>query len=201
MQPSLPFTDAGRTGIPPVRRGGESPWRRRHLVRLAFGLATAILIANALIGDRGLPANLRMQREYRELAETVATLKAANRRLRREAERLRSDPAAIEEVARRELGLIRPGERLFIVADHRAPASLERDPSGDRRADHRAPASLERDPSGDRRAPRGIARKNPATGDLIASNRSAMIVEPSGDNAPAGPFDAADRLTRGGAVR
>ena len=137
-------------------------------MRLAFGLATAILIANALIGDRGLPAHLRMQREHRELAETVETLKAANHRLRREAERLRHDPAAIEELARRDLGLIRPGERLFIVTDHRAPASLEPDPSGGRPA------------------PRRIARNNPTTEDLTASNRSAMIIEPLGDDIPAG---------------
>ncbi len=137
-------------------------------MRLAFSLATAILIANALIGDRGLPANLRMQREHRELAATVEALKAANRHLHREAERLRNDPAAIEEMARRDLGLIRPGERLFIVADRRAPASLEPEPSGGRPA------------------PRRIARNNPATEDLTASNRSAMIVEPSGDDIPAG---------------
>jgi cell division protein FtsB len=30
---------------------------------------------------------------------------------------LKEDPAAIEEVARRELGLIKPGERLFILKD------------------------------------------------------------------------------------
>ena len=171
-QPSLPFSDAGRARIPPVRRGGERPWQRRHLVRLAFSLATAILIANALIGDRGLPAHLRMQREHRELSETVTTLKTANRRLRREADRLRHDPAAIEEVARRDLGLVRPGERLFIVADHRAPAALER-----------GPADGPRDPG-------RIAPRAPSSGDLTATNRSAMIIEPSADN------DPADRTTR-----
>jgi cell division protein FtsB len=30
---------------------------------------------------------------------------------------LREDPNAIEELARRELGLIRPGETLFIIKD------------------------------------------------------------------------------------
>ena len=33
------------------------------------------------------------------------------------ARRLREDPSAIEEQARRELGLIKPGEVLFIVKD------------------------------------------------------------------------------------
>jgi cell division protein FtsB len=30
---------------------------------------------------------------------------------------LRENPQAIEEIARRELGLIRPGEKLFIIKD------------------------------------------------------------------------------------
>ena len=137
-------------------------------MRLAFSLATAILIANALIGDRGLPANLRAQREHRELAETVAALKAANRQLHREAERLRNDPAAIEEMARRDLGLIRPGERVFVVADRRAPPPVERGPVGGRRA------------------PPRMARNSPATGGLIASNQWGMIIERLDDNAPAG---------------
>ena len=34
------------------------------------------------------------------------------------------DPTAIEEIARRELGFIRPGERLFIIRDV-TPASRE----------------------------------------------------------------------------
>ena len=37
--------------------------------------------------------------------------------MREEARRLREDPSAIEELARQELGLIKPGEKLFIVKD------------------------------------------------------------------------------------
>jgi cell division protein FtsB len=33
------------------------------------------------------------------------------------ARRLREDPSAIESVARRDLGLIKPGEKVFIVKD------------------------------------------------------------------------------------
>ena len=136
--------------------------------RLGFGFAAACLIAHMLLGERGLPANLRARQEYRELSETVETLKATNRRLRREAERLRNDPAAIEALARRDLGLIRPGERIFIVTERRAPVPVEHEPAD----------------GGD--APRRLARNNPATGGLTASNRSRMIVEPSGDDDPVG---------------
>ena len=43
-------------------------------------------------------------------------------KLRETARRLREDPAAIEEIARRELGLIKRGERVFIVKDLPSPA-------------------------------------------------------------------------------
>lgn len=60
---------------------------------------------------------LRARRQYDELAASIERQKAENARLREEAQRLRDDPSAIEELARRELGLIRPGEKVFIVKD------------------------------------------------------------------------------------
>ncbi len=60
------------------------------------------------------------------LAERIADLRAENDALREKARRLREDLTFIEEVARRELGLIRPGERVFII--HPAPG--EADPLG-----------------------------------------------------------------------
>ena len=48
-------------------------------------------------------------------------MRAENAGLRLQAQRLREDPSAIEELARQELGLIKPGERLFIVKDVAPP--------------------------------------------------------------------------------
>ena len=48
---------------------------------------------------------------------SLARSRSENARLREQARELREDPAAIEEIARRELGLIRPGEKLFIIKD------------------------------------------------------------------------------------
>ena len=60
---------------------------------------------------------LRARRQAEELAATIARQRAENARLREEVRRLNEDPAAIEEIARRELGLIRPGEKVFIIKD------------------------------------------------------------------------------------
>ena len=86
----------------------------------------AVTIIDGLVGDRGLLAMLRARQAHDELAATIARQRAENLRLRDEARRLREDPAAIEEIARRDLGLIRPGEKIFIVKDV-APPSAEKD--------------------------------------------------------------------------
>ena len=80
-----------------------------------------VLIVDALVGDRGLLAMLHARRQYDELSNAIARQRAENARLREEIRRLQEDPSAIEELARRELGLIRPGERVFIVKDLKTP--------------------------------------------------------------------------------
>ena len=77
----------------------------------------SVIAIDGLVGDRGLLAMMRARREYDTAAAAVAGQRAENARLREEARRLREDPAAIEEIARRELGLIRPGEKVFIIKD------------------------------------------------------------------------------------
>lgn len=91
--------------------------RSRTIARAVLFLAAAVIMLDALAGDRGLLAMLRVRREYRELAATVARAHAENAKLAEQARRLREDPAAVEEVARRELGLIKPGEKVFILKD------------------------------------------------------------------------------------
>ncbi len=62
-------------------------------------------------------ATIRARREYTELSAQISRTRTENARLREVARGLREDPNAIEELARRELGLIRPGETLFIIKD------------------------------------------------------------------------------------
>jgi cell division protein FtsB len=97
-----------------------TPNRSGRTRRIAFGLLMflALVIAvDGLVGDKGLLTILRARQEYDDLSATVAHERAENAGLRDEARRLRDDPATIEEVARRELGLIKPGEKVFIIKD------------------------------------------------------------------------------------
>ena len=77
----------------------------------------SLLVVNALFGEKGLIESMKVRHQYRELASAIATLKRENAAFRDEARRLRTDPRTIERIARQELGLISPGERLFIVKD------------------------------------------------------------------------------------
>ena len=80
-------------------------------------------MANAVVGDSGLLATRLASSQEAQLADRIAVLKAENDALREHARRLREDPAYIEEVARREFGLIRPGERVFII--HPVPGETD----------------------------------------------------------------------------
>ena len=103
---------------PQRRRAAPArPSRNRRIVQALVILAASIIIVDGLVGDRGLLAMLRARHEYDGLATSLSRQRAENARLRDQARRLREDPSAIEEIARRELGLIRPGERVFIVKD------------------------------------------------------------------------------------
>ena len=81
-----------------------------------------VLGVDALVGEKGLTEKLRARRASRELMADVDRLRAENATLREQVRRLREDPAAIESVAREELGLIRPGELLILLRNAKPPA-------------------------------------------------------------------------------
>jgi cell division protein FtsB len=109
-------------GKDPMRRQragsapAPSPARRRTL-HLLLVFVTLVLVIDGLVGEKGLLESIRTRRQYAELTASIDRLRLENARLREEARRLREDPATIESLAREELGLIRPGELLFIVKD------------------------------------------------------------------------------------
>ena len=110
-----------RPRLPQRAQQGHYSARAQQIVRVLLFFFAVVLVVDALVGERGLLASRRADRQYEEVAASTARQLAENDRLRQEKRRLEEDPAAIEEVARRELGLIRPGEKLFIIKDVTAP--------------------------------------------------------------------------------
>jgi cell division protein FtsB len=106
------------TAATPAPLAMPSPRSRgQRVVRYVLVLITSVLMVDALVGEKGLIEIVRARREHASLEQALADARTSNARLRSEARRLREDPQAIEDVARRELGFIKPGEKLFIVKD------------------------------------------------------------------------------------
>lgn len=72
-----------------------------------------VLVLVALFGDKGVLQLWRLRGEVDTLHREVQVLEAENERLSRAVAELRDDPAVIERIAREELGLVRPGERVL----------------------------------------------------------------------------------------
>ena len=98
------------------------PFPRRQPRRFwshAVLFTACVLLVNAVFGEKGLMDTQRARKSYAASAIELARLMRENAALRDEARRLRRDPAAIESVARGELGLLRAGEILVTIKDVR----------------------------------------------------------------------------------
>jgi cell division protein FtsB len=117
----LPAAEPGAR--PPLKRARKfepkavRPPLAPRIVRYLLVALACLIIVDGLFGDRGLIDTMRARQDYAALERYVARLKADNAALREEARQLKEDPLAIEAIARQELGLIYPGETMFIVKD------------------------------------------------------------------------------------
>lgn len=73
---------------------------------------TALMLI-ILFGDNGLVELNRLRNTHRSMLETNAGLTQENVRLYRAIDRLQNDPGYVENIARRELGMVRPDEMIF----------------------------------------------------------------------------------------
>ncbi len=112
----------------PLRRSlvkpavAANPARRRRMLNGLLVFATVVFLVDALVGNTGLMERLRVGRQYQEQAGSLSRLRSENAALREKARRLREDPAVYEWIARKELGLMKPGEILFIIHDAKPPS-------------------------------------------------------------------------------
>jgi cell division protein FtsB len=93
--------------------------RRRRLIHTALVLLGCVIFVDALVGDQGVLATMQARQDVEQVERQLQEARAENARLRDVSSRLRDDPAAIEDLARRELGLLMPDETLFIVRSAR----------------------------------------------------------------------------------
>ena len=82
---------------------------------LPFAMLVCAIVAVPLriLAEEGLPRYRALQAEQVDLDAQNDRMRREVRDLQREVEALRSDPGAIERIARDELGMVRPGEVIF----------------------------------------------------------------------------------------
>jgi cell division protein FtsL len=86
--------------------------RKKHLfllllcLLLIFGFFT-------FFGDKGILHLLRLQKELARIKETNMKMEEENRRLKEEVRRLQYEKRYIEEIARKELGMVKEGEIIY----------------------------------------------------------------------------------------
>ena len=106
--PASPNSPASPTPrVPPA----GSFWRRH--ARTILGAALLLLGIHDILGPHGFLAMRRTQKEMDQLRSDVQRLNKENSEMNDEAKSLKTDPKAIERIAREEMGLARPGEMIF----------------------------------------------------------------------------------------
>lgn len=99
---------------------------RQGLLILLVGLVVLLVALQVKLwrGEGGRRQVIALQQRVDELAHENAGLRQRNDALGAEVQDLKSGEAAVEERARSELGMIRPGEAFYrVVESHPAPAS------------------------------------------------------------------------------
>jgi cell division protein FtsB len=84
--------------------------KARPVLLTGFGVLSLAVLA---IGGQSLGRVWSLKQEVDGLEREIAMLRAETNRLRAVVDRLRTDPEYIEQVAREDLGLVKPGEKIL----------------------------------------------------------------------------------------
>ena len=88
---------------------------------VGFLLIPVAMLAFALFGDQGWQEVSRLRGERADLIAEIETLRARRDDLSREVAGLTHRPSVIEARAREDLGMVKPGETVFLLPERHAP--------------------------------------------------------------------------------
>ena len=83
----------------------------------------ALLLLQDVFGTHGVLAMRRSEKEAQEIQRNIKLLDDENQQLQEKVKSLKSDPSAIEKIAREENRLARPGEYIFEVQPRSSDAA------------------------------------------------------------------------------
>lgn len=85
---------------------------------LLLAAGVALLLISDVFGTHGVLAMRRSEKQASDIQRQIDQLNHENQQLQDRVKSLKTDPSAVEHIAREEMGLARPGEYIFKVAPH-----------------------------------------------------------------------------------
>jgi cell division protein FtsL len=86
-------------------------------VILVLLLVSVAFIVHSIFGQHGYLASRRQGKELQTLQQQIELLRQENDQLAKENRALKSDPAAIERLAREQMHLAKPREKIYTLPD------------------------------------------------------------------------------------
>jgi cell division protein FtsB len=123
--------DGRNSGSEGMMRAPKISWSEaetflRQNARQILGLALLALLVHDIFGTHGFIAMRRTQKEIEQIRNEIGRINNENKSLADQVNSLKTDPRAIERVAREEMGLARPGELIFKLPDPGKPSDLQK---------------------------------------------------------------------------
>jgi cell division protein FtsB len=114
--------------LPKISRSDVAAYVQRN-ARQILGLALFALLVHDIFGAHGVIAMRRTQKEIEQIREQIGKLDDDNKSLSSQVNSLKTDPKAIERIAREEMGLARPGEIIYKLPDLAKPGDPQKSDS------------------------------------------------------------------------
>ncbi len=111
----------------------EPPNRIRRNPRLPFiaaGVVAVLLLLFSLFREMGVMGTWKLYRTHLSILSENAKLREENQRLQQEVEKLKTNASYIEEIARKELGLVREKENVIVLDRRRETPTSDNEGKG-----------------------------------------------------------------------
>ena len=102
-------------------------WKRNVMWLLLAGLG--LLVLQDVFGVHGVLAMRHAQQQAIQEQDEIDRINEQNVQLQSRVNSLKTDPEAVERIAREQMGLARPGEYIFKIAPKKESAGSASDPS------------------------------------------------------------------------
>ncbi|NOY12491.1 MAG: septum formation initiator family protein [Deltaproteobacteria bacterium] len=86
---------------------------KKNLITLWLLVVILLMLGFAVFGNRGVVQILQAERQKQQLQAQLAELQQQQQRLREEIDRLQNDRDYWEQLARKNLGMVREGELIY----------------------------------------------------------------------------------------